>query len=57
MITTYKKSKDISGMIWGTIWIGGRLNIVFMERDPHTKKESYSTASYITVLDDQLPRC
>ena len=52
MITTYKKSKDISVMIWGAIWIRGRLNIVFMERDPHTKKEGYSAASYITVLDD-----
>ena len=57
IISTYKKSKDISVMIWGAIWIRGYLDITFIQRDPHSKKEGYSAASYITILDNQLPRC
>jgi hypothetical protein len=57
MITTYKKSKDISVMIWGAIWIRGRLNIIFMEQDSDSKKEGYSARLYISVLNNQLPRC
>jgi hypothetical protein len=56
MISSYKKGKDISVMIWGAIWIRGCSDITFMQRDLHSK-EGYSAASYVTVLDDQLPRC
>ena len=42
-------------MTWGAIWIGGRSDITFMQRDPHSK-EGYSAASYAPVLDDQIPR-
>ena len=57
MITTYKKGKDMSVMIWGAIWIGGRSRVVIMERDPASKKEGYSTGSYISVLEEELPTC
>jgi transposase len=56
MIDTYTKGKDISVMIWGAIWIGGRSEIVIMERDPDTPRQGYSAASYIRVLEDQLPQ-
>jgi hypothetical protein len=44
-------------MIWAAIWVRERSDITFMQRDPHSKKEGYSAASYVTVLNDQLPRC
>jgi hypothetical protein len=56
MIETYKKGKDIKAMIWGTIWIGGRSNVVIMERDPFTKKNGYTAASYIAVLEEEMPQ-
>ena len=56
MIETYKKGKDIKVMIWGAIWIGGRSNVVIMERDPMAAKNGYTTASYISVLEDEFPQ-
>jgi hypothetical protein len=56
MIDTYKKGKDIKAMIWGAIWLGGRSEVVIMERDPYVKKNGYTAASYIAVLEDQLPQ-
>jgi len=44
MIDTYHKGKDISVMVWGAIWVGGRSDIVIMERDESQKGE-------ITVQD------
>jgi hypothetical protein len=52
MINTYKKGKDIKVMIWGAIWLGGRSEVVIMERDPYVKKNGYTAASYIAVLED-----
>lgn len=43
-------------MIWGTIWIGGRSNIVFMERDEKAPRRGYSAWSYLQVLTDQAQR-
>jgi hypothetical protein len=57
MIVTYKKGKDISIMIWGAIWIGGRSDVVIMERDPTAERNGYTSASYMEVLEDQMPRC
>lgn len=56
-VTQVKKGKDISFMIWGAIWIGGRSDLVFMERDIESKRQGYSARSYQAVLNDQLPRC
>jgi hypothetical protein len=56
MIQTHKKGKDLSVMIWGAIWIGGRSDIIFMERDMESKKQGYTYRSYLKVLDDEIPR-
>ena len=56
MIETYKKGKDITAMIWGAIWIGGRSNVVIMERDRFAKKNGYTAASYIAVLEEEMPQ-
>ena len=55
MISTYKKGKDISVMIWGAIWIGERLDVVLLERDPDAPHRGYSAISYLDILDEQLP--
>jgi hypothetical protein len=57
MIDTYKKGKDISVMVWGCFWGGGRSELYVMSRDFESKKHGYSAASYLEVLDDQLPSC
>ena len=50
-----KKGKDILVMIWGAIWIGGRLDVVFIERDIEAPRGGYSAWSYLKVLKEQLP--
>jgi hypothetical protein len=61
MVTTYKKGKDISVMVWACIWYkDGRVHksdLVIMDRDFEAKKMWYSAQSYLAVLDDQMPRC
>jgi transposase len=57
MIQTYKKGKDLSVMIWGAIWIGGRSDIAFMRRDETSKKNGYTALSYVELLDEHLPNC
>jgi hypothetical protein len=51
------KSKDISVMVWGIIWAGGKSDLVIMERDEESKRGGYSARSYQLVLEDQIPRC
>jgi transposase len=55
MIQTHKKGKDLSVMIWGAIWLGGRSDIIFMERDMTAKKEGYTQKSYLKVLEEAIP--
>jgi len=57
MIQTYKKGKDISVMVWGCFWGGGRSELYVMDRDFEAKKYGYTANSYLEVLDDQLPSC
>jgi hypothetical protein len=56
-LNPYEKGKDITIMIWGAIWIGGRSDVVIMERDPIAERNGYTSASYMEVLEDQMPRC
>jgi hypothetical protein len=60
MVTTYKKGKDISVMVWAAIWwwngMVHKSELHILERDWESKKHGYSARSYIDVLDAQLPR-
>jgi len=56
MIVPHVRGRGISIMIWGAIWIGGRLDLVIMVRDPESKKNGYSARSYHAILGDQLPK-
>ena len=38
---------EITRMVWGRIWKGGRLNLVIIRRDPFSKGKGYSFNSYI----------
>ena len=42
-------------MIQGAIYRGGRLDVVFLERDPDSKKRGYIANSYLAVLREQIP--
>lgn len=42
-------------MVWGAIWVGGRSNLVIMNRDEDSEHQGYSAVSYLEVLKDQLP--
>lgn len=61
MITTYKKSKDISVMVWGCFWWADgevkRSDLYIMDRDFASKKNGYSARSYLEVLNARLPSC
>jgi len=41
-------------MIWGAIWIGGRSDIVIMERDLTSARNGYSAISYEQCLNQAL---
>jgi hypothetical protein len=56
MIQPVKTGKDISIMIWGAIWLGNRSDLVIMKRDDDAPNQGYSARSYITVLEEQMPR-
>jgi hypothetical protein len=55
-ILAVPKGKDISIMIWGAIYLGGRSDLFLMERDPESKRQGYSANNYLAVLKDQIPR-
>jgi hypothetical protein len=55
MIDTYSAGDDIKIMVWGAIWVGGRLDLFIMNRDEASKKQGYFSRSYLQVLQDQLP--
>jgi hypothetical protein len=44
--------KDISQMVWGVIWLGGRSKLVIMKRDENSARGGYSTNSYIATLEE-----
>lgn len=52
-----KKDKDIRIMIWGAIWVGGRSDIVIMQRDEDSPRNGYTANSYLQTIEEQLPRC
>jgi DDE superfamily endonuclease len=57
MVQTYRKSTDISIIVWGAIWLGGRSDLVLMERDKESERGGYSANSYLKILDEEMPKC
>jgi transposase len=56
MIQTYKKSRDISIMVWGAIWIGGRSDLKIMKR-ADDGRGGYTAESYIDILEQTMETC
>jgi hypothetical protein len=60
-VQTYKKSKDISAIVWGYFWIKNNQvyssDLYILDRDFESKKHNYSLCSYLEVLEDQIPKC
>jgi hypothetical protein len=52
-ITNHGKP-NISLMIWGAIWLGGRSELVFLERDFDSRGNGYTTWSYLQALEQAL---
>jgi DDE superfamily endonuclease len=55
MIQPEKTRKDISIMVWGAIWLGGRSDLIVMQRDEESPRGGYSANSYIKVLEEAMP--
>ncbi len=45
---------EMSFIIWGMIWLGGRSILVIMERDLESPRQGYSAKSYIMALEEGL---
>lgn len=41
-------------MVWASIWIGGCSYLVIIERDPPSRRNGFTTNSYIAALDQAL---
>jgi hypothetical protein len=52
MVDTYSRGKDIKIIVWGAIWVGGRLDLFIMNRDEASPKKGYFSRSYLEVLKD-----
>ena len=52
IVDTFTKGKDISVMVWGAIWVGGKSDLFVMNRDEASKKGGYSAVSYLEILND-----
>jgi hypothetical protein len=50
--------KDITQIVWGAIWLGGRSDLIIMDRevelDPTSTKKGYTAKSYISALENGL---
>ena len=55
MIQPYDKGKNSSVMVWGGFWGREKSDLVRMTRDPEAKRGGYTAASYLGVIEDQLP--
>lgn len=57
MMNPYLEGKDISVMVWaGFSLLEGCSNLCFLKKDPAAPRQGYSARSYVTILEDQIPR-
>jgi transposase len=42
-------------MVWGAIWADKRSDLLILERDFESKKNSYTSTSYIQILEEIVP--
>jgi hypothetical protein len=54
MVPTYGKNTDISDMLWGAIRLGGRSNLVLLERDEEPERGGYSANSYLEIGEEEM---
>lgn len=55
MIQPYKKGKGISIIIWGAFYgRGEQSGLLWLGRDPDAKRNGYTAASYVGVLNEEL---
>ena len=55
MIEEKKIAKDYSQMFWGAIWVGGRSELVIMDRDLNLGRGVYSSVSICNAMEEGLP--
>ena len=56
MIQPKKKGRGITVMVWGAYYgAGEQSNLLRLARDPNSLRQGYSAASYVGVLEDQVP--
>ena len=55
MIQPYLKGKGVSVMVWGAFVGKEKSNLVRMVRNPDTKRNGYTAASYMDLLDGKIP--
>lgn len=54
LVNLTNHGKDISQMVWGSIWVGGRSKLVIMERDEQSPRHGFTANSYINALENGL---
>lgn len=54
LVNLTNHGKDISQMVWGTIWVVGRSKLIIMERDNQSPRGGFSANSYINTLENGL---
>jgi transposase len=50
-----KKGKGVRVMVWAAIWGTNRTDLLQLERDFESKKQGYSSKSYIKIIEKMLP--
>ena len=55
MIQPYPKRKGVSVMVWAAFVGKEQSNLVRVARDPDAKKNGYTAASYVDLLEEEIP--
>ena len=55
MIQLYPKGKGVSVIVWAAFVGKEQSNLVRMARDPAVKKNGYTAASYMDLLEEEIP--